>query len=371
MVIGVDIRDLKLAKTGQKTTLEELCKQFQQLEDSGHEFHFFDTNLPVYAGRNKFMLMIEHIRQQLWKQIMLPWKAWRKKCDIVYCNDYFAPYIHLGYKTVQVFHDAFFYEYPQYCNKIWLQLFKRISVPAARRSSFIITPTHYAKQRVHHFTRIPEEKIIAIHQGPKTLQVASSETEIPTWLPTLKGIPYLLHVGVLEKRKNIPTLLHAFKQLKDAGYPHQLVLAGKGNGKIHSDDTQQIKDTIQQLQLEKEVIMPGYLPDEVLGTLYQQASLYVFPSINEGFGIPILEAFQFGVPVIVANNTCLPEVGADAVITFDPFQPDDIFQKIMTVLQDPSLQQTMIQKGKQRLLDFNWKKTATTLLQVFEKAVQA
>jgi glycosyltransferase involved in cell wall biosynthesis len=377
MVIGVDIRDLKLAKTGQKTTLEELCKQFRLMEGPNHRFHFFDTSLPIYTGRNKFMLMVEHIRQQLWKQIMLPYKAWRKQCDIVYCNDYFAPYFHFGYKTVQVFHDAFFYEYPQYCNPIWLQLFKRIAVPAARRSAFIITPSEYAKQRVHHFTKIPLEKIVAIHQGPKTLKVLTGVSKelslinpLPEWLPTLKNIPYLLHVGVLEKRKNIPTLLQAFKLLKEAGYPHQLVLVGKGNGKVNSDDTQNILNTIKRLGLENEVVMPGYIADEDLSSVYENASLYIFPSINEGFGIPILEAFQHDLPVLVANNTCLPEVGSDAVVPFNPYDATDMVKKISLVLNDRQLQENMKQKGRDRLQAFNWEKTATQLLAVFEQAIR-
>lgn len=314
------------------------------------------------------MLIFEHIRQQVWKQVILPWKAWKKHCDIVYCNDYFAPFFHLNYKTVQVFHDALFYEYPQYCNAIWLKLFKGIAVPAARKSAFIITPTNYARERVHFFTKIPLERIVAIYQGPKTLEITNST--IPNWLPIQKSIPYLLHVGVFEKRKNIPTLLQAFKKLKEAGYPHQLVLVGKGNGKINSDDSIEIQKTIEQLALQDEIIMPGYLPDELLSVVYQNASLYVFPSINEGFGIPILEAFQFNLPVIVANNTCLLEVGADAVISFDPFKPEDIYQKMALVLNDKALQESMKQKARERLNHFSWHKTATELLAVFEKVVQ-
>lgn len=312
--------------------------------------------------------MLEHIRQQIWKQIILPWKAWQYDCDIIYCNDYFAPYFQFGYKTVQVFHDALFYEHPEFSNPIWLQLFKRIAVPSARKSAFIITPTLYARERVHHFTKIPLERIIAIYQGPKTLEMI--DTEIPHWLPTKKNIPYLLHVGVLEKRKNLPNLIRAFNKLKEAGFPHQLVLIGKGNGKIYSDDSMNIQMTINHLGLQDEIIMPGYIQDQLLSVLYQNASLYVFPSINEGFGIPILEAFQFKLPVIVANNTCLPEVGSDAVITFDPFDPEDIFQKIALVLKDQTLQETMKQKGVERLKQFSWNKTASSLLAVFEKAIQ-
>jgi len=317
------------------------------------------------------MLITEHIRQQLWKQIVLPYKAWRKKCDIVYCNDYFAPYIHLNYTTVQLFHDAFFFEYPEYCNRIWLQLFKRIAIPAAKRSAFIITPTAYAKQRVQHFTGIAPGKIIAIHQGPKTIPVSNIIAAIPDWLPTQQGLPYILHVGVLEKRKNLTSLLKAFQLFQQAGNTaFKLVLAGKGNGKMHSDDTVYILQTIRELQLQNEVIMPGYLPDELLSTVYKNATCYVFPSINEGFGIPILESFQFGVPVMVANNTCLPEVGANAVLSFDPYNIEDISEKMQLLVHDTALQKTLIEKGYERLKDFSWEKTAAALLEVFEKAAR-
>lgn len=312
--------------------------------------------------------MTEHIRQQLWKQIILPFKAWRKKCDIIYCNDYFAPYIHLNYTTVQLFHDAFFFEYPQYCNRIWLQLFKRIAIPAAKKSAFIITPTAYAKKRVEYFTGIPSEKIIAIHQGPKTIPSSTKPLLIPDWLPTQHGHPYLLHVGVLEKRKNLTTLLKAFQLFRQGGNEsYKLVLVGKGNGKIHSDDTENILQQVRDLQLQDHVIMPGYLPDEMLSVVYQQATCYVFPSINEGFGIPILEAFQFGIPVMVANNTCLPEVGADAVISFNPYNPQEIAQQINQLVSDASLRQTLIEKGYKRLQDYSWEKTALKLIEVFEQ----
>ncbi len=314
--------------------------------------------------------MAEHVRQQLWKQVILPYKAWRKKCDVVYCNDYFAPLIHLNYTTVQVFHDALFFEYPQYYNKIWLLLFKNIALPAAKRSAFIITPTHYAKQRVQHFTGIAPDKIIPIYHGPKTITEISDTASIPDWLPTQKGFRYILHVGVMEKRKNLPNLVLAYKQLKDAGYTDfKLVLTGKGNGKIHSDDTEQIMTIIRDNGLDDDVILPGYLPDELLGIVYRHAFLYVFPSINEGFGIPILEAFKFDLPVLVADNSCLPEVGGDAVLTFHPYNTSDIFEKIRSVIDNDHLREDLINKGRQRLQMFSWGKNAAELLSVFEKAV--
>lgn len=366
MTIGIDIRDLRFAETGQKTTLEEWCKQFKSPNFSAHTFHFFDTALSAYKGKNKLRLIIGHLQQQIWKQLILPWKAWRKKCDIVFCNDYFVPYFHWGFKTVQVFHDAFFFEYPHHYNRLWLKLFQCTAMPAARRSSFIVIPSHYALTKVQQHTGLPMEKLVTIYQAPKTWAAIPQDTP-PSWLP--KG-PYILHMGVLERRKNLPLLLQAFAQFRKHGnQQYTLVLGGKGNGKIFSDDTLQIMQTIQELNLQEDVILPGYIPEEQLPIVYQHAFMYVFPSLNEGFGIPVLEAFQFQVPVLVANNSCLPEIGGDAVLGFNPLDPADICAKMVSVANDPELRKELVAKGQERLRFFSWEKAAHQLMAVFTKAI--
>jgi glycosyltransferase involved in cell wall biosynthesis len=371
MIIGIDIMDLQLAHTGQRTTLEEICREFQSGTYSEHQFHYFQPSIPFYTGKNKLRVIFRHIRFHYWKQIQLPLKAWRKKCDIVYCNDFFAPLVHLNFKVVQIFHDASFYEHPELCNPIWLRLFRYLGIPAAKRSSFIIAPTNYAKNRIHQFIHLPIDKLITIYQAPKTLFPLSIAEEFPAHLRQLLHVPYILHVGVFEKRKNLPALIRAYKLLREAGYTqYKLVLVGKGNDKTYSDSTAEVMDAIQKTNLEKEVILTGYLSDKDLALIYARAFMYVFPSVNEGFGIPILEAFRFGLPVLVANNTCLPEVGGDAVLTFNPFNDQEICAQMKAVIDDPSLRQSLIQKGQQRLTFFSWKKTAAALLETCKKALE-
>jgi glycosyltransferase involved in cell wall biosynthesis len=111
------------------------------------------------------------------------------------------------------------------------------------------------------------------------------------------------------------------------------------------------------------------LPDAALTNLYTNALMYVFPSINEGFGIPILEAFSHNLPVLVANNTCLPEIGGDAVLQFDPYDRADISAKIKQVLNDDDLRKDFVDKGSKRLSLFSWHNTALQLVEVFKKAV--
>jgi glycosyltransferase involved in cell wall biosynthesis len=148
-----------------------------------------------------------------------------------------------------------------------------------------------------------------------------------------------------------------------------LVLVGKASNKKTLDDSAAITDAINQEQLSRDVVLTGYLNDAEVQVIYQKAKLYVFPSINEGFGIPVLEAFKYKVPVVIANNTCLPEVAGLGAKSFNPFEVTDIAQTITLLLNDEVLRQSFIEKGNAQLQNFSWEKTAESLMQLFKKAV--
>ncbi|MDQ1141145.1 glycosyltransferase family 4 protein [Pedobacter agri] len=366
IVVGIDIRDLKIAKTGTKTYLEEICKEFKKGK-SGFQFYFFDSPLPVYNGKNKVLKLVEHLRFFLWKQVMLPFLAAVNSCDVVFCTDFFVPYVNINFKTIPVFHDAFFWEYPEHYNKHWLKIFHHLGVNAAKKSPYVIAPTLYAKNRIAHFSTLIPEKIIVISEAPKTLP---QNEVLSTGLIRLKTKKFFLHIGTFEKRKNISSLVEALHKLHRQGYTdYSLVLCGQFSPKNDMDGGVDILNAIKKYNLGDYVIMPGYVNDHDLSWYYRNAELYLFPSVNEGFGLPILEAFQHQLPVIVANNTCLPEVGGNAVLTFDPFHVDELVEKIILIIADAQLRATLIENGNNRLAKFSWENTANELLAVF-KATQ-
>ncbi len=372
LTIGVDVRELRKAQTGIKTYLEELCREFKQMNTAELQFYFLDTAFPVYTSTNKIMKWAEHFRYQLWKQIILPVKAWSKSCDIVFCVDNCVPYIHLGYVTVPSIHDAFCFESPEQYGKLWLFIYKLTAIPGAQRSPLVVTATSYGKKQIAHFMKLNPDKLIVVPDGPKRVNYNTKDSASPSILNSLPITPgnYILHVGSMFKRKNLVALVNAFSEIKKAGYPQlKLVLAGSvSTHKVHTD-YDLILDTINKHGLQNDVITTSYLTDNQLGQLYNNALLYVFPSLNEGFGLPVLEAFEHDLPVLISNNTCLPEVGGDAVLQFDPFDTDAIFRSIKTVLDNPELQKEMIEKGRERLKDFSWEKTALQIVEVFKKAV--
>lgn len=370
LVIGVDIRDLRVSKTGTKTYLEELCHEFKTLQSEDIQFRFIDSSLPVYSGSNKLLKLAEHLKYQLWKQIGLPLKALFNRCDIVFCTDNFVPLVHLGYETIPVFHDAFFFENPENYGRVWLNIYKKTALPAAKRSAFVITPTFYAQRQIHHFTGIPFEKLSVVYEAPKSGD--DSNSPYPSILEklNLKPSAYLLHVGAMFKRKNLPFLIKAFANIKKEHPELKLVLAGPKTVSASENDFDNIKNTITSAGLENEVLLPGYLADAELSQLYNCAIAYLFPSLNEGFGIPVLEAFKHGLPTLVANNTCLPEVGGDAVIKFDPFDETDLFNKLKMVLDNQQLRAEMISKGAERLNEFSWPRAALQLIDIFKQAAR-
>lgn len=368
LVIGIDVRDLRIAKTGAKTYLEEILNEFKN-DDHGCEIKFLDFPFPVYVGRNKFLKLVEHLRFFFWKQVALPIKAWLNNCDVLFCTDYFVPYIHLGYKPIPMFYDAFFYEYPEQCNPLWLKMFNTLGLASAKRAPYVITLSEYSKTRLIHYTDLDPHKIIPIHLAPKKTAARKTDLDFtPAFkTPTPK---FILHVGVLEKRKNLVRLIEAFKRLRDSGHTdYSLVFVGQPSSKDELDGSPEILAAIQREKLEDFVMMPGYASDDELAYFYKYAALYVFPSLNEGFGLPVLEAFHHQLPVLVSDNTCLPEVGGDAVLCFDPFNTEDISLKIQKVIDDPKLRENLIKRGNERLKLFSWEKNATELVKIFKRAV--
>jgi glycosyltransferase involved in cell wall biosynthesis len=372
--VAVDIRDLQIAASGARSYLQSLVIELKK-EHPGFIFYFLDTTTKAYTG-NHFLLKIkEQLSYFFWKQIILPYKSKALGCQVLFCSDFMVPYFSLGIKTIPVFHDAFFWEYPQHYNKYWLLFFRNLGLAAAKKAAFVVTPTQYASNQLAKYTGIPQSKIIAIGEAPKTIEnqnkdYQNKENQVSATTQNILNTDYILHVGTLEKRKNIPALIRAFKMVKQSGFPNlKLVLVGKASNKVTLDDSAVITDAINQEQLSRDVVLTGYLNDDQVQAIYQKAKLYVFPSINEGFGIPVLEAFKYKVPVVIANNTCLPEVAGLGAKSFNPFEVTDIAQTITLLLNDEALRQSYIEKGNAQLHNFSWEKTGQSLMQLFKKAV--
>ena len=366
ITIGIDCRDLLKATTCTKTYLYELIEQFKQLPPTTVRFVYLHDPLPVPKGKSYFHKFLEHFFFFTWKQIVLPVKAYFNGCDIVFCTDYFLPLIKLRFKTVVVFHDAFFWEYPTHYNKIWLQLFHLIAVRGAKKSSRIIVPSNYSLSTISKYLKLPKERFRVVYEAGKTLEEKTQGQESDL-IKGLNGHPYFLHVGAFNKHKNLVRLIEAFALVIKAN-PQQsiyLILAGQAGGSVFSDDSSAIKETIKKYELTSNVILSGYISNEDLVSLYKNALVYVFPSFNEGFGLPALEAMNFQLPVIAANNTCLPEICKEGAIYFDPFNASEMATQMGLLLNNESERKRIIEKQKSIIVNYDWRNSANEIVQVF------
>ena len=367
--VAVDVRDLQISASGARSYLESVIIEFKK-EHPGFAFYFLDATTNAYTGNHFLLKLKEQLSYFLWKQFVLPYQAKQLGCRVLFCSDFMVPYFSLGIKTIPVFHDAFFWEYPEHYNKYWLLVFRNLGLAAAKKSAYVVTPTQYASNQLVKYTGINSNKIQVIGEAPKTIDTSISQNETTAIVKQILNLDYILHVGTLEKRKNLVALIQAFKIVRENGFPNlKLVLVGKASNKITLDDSSAIKEAIMQQQLTNDVILTDYLCDADVQQLYQKAKLYVFPSINEGFGIPVLEAFKYQVPVVIANNTCLPEVAGQGAKSFNPFSVKEMANAISTLLKDEALRQSYIEKGNAQLQNFSWDKTAGALMQLFKKAV--
>ena len=367
--VAVDVRDLQISASGARSYLESVIIEFKK-EHPGFAFYFLDATTKAYTGNHFLLKLKEQLSYFLWKQFVLPYQAKQLGCRVLFCSDFMVPYFSLGIKTIPVFHDAFFWEYPEHYNKYWLLFFRNLGLAAAKKSAYVVAPTAYASNQLAKYTGINPNKIQVIGEAPKTIATLISQNETTAIVKQILNLDYILHVGTLEKRKNLVALIQAFKIVRENGFPNlKLVLVGKASNKITLDDSSAIKEAIMQQQLTNDVILTDYLCDAEVQQLYQKAKLYVFPSINEGFGIPVLEAFKYQVPVVIANNTCLPEVAGQGAKSFNPFSVNEMANAISTLLKDEPLRQSYIEKGNAQLQNFSWDKTAGALMQLFKKAV--
>jgi len=231
----------------------------------------------------------------------------------------------------------------------------------------VLAVSNATKEDIVKNFKTASEKIVVTYEGldvdlSKTKDLTGSE-EIPKEYGISK--PYLLYVSSMYPHKNVARLAEAFKIIKK-DKDIQLVLVGKVSY-FSKRARNEVKEILGE-DLSKEVIFPnfqrddGYLPDEDLYYFYKNAALYVFPSLKEGFGLPLLEAMTHRLPVCASNISCMPEIGGEAVYYFNPYDPKDMAEKIIGLLGDEKLQKSLVEKGLNQTKKFSWEKMARETL---------
>lgn len=296
----------------------------------------------------------------------------KEKLDVIHST---SPHsrIPTGYrgKCIVTFHDLSIYKIPQCYPKISGVKEKATYSLMAKKADKIIAVSRSTKKDIEEIFKIPSEKIDVIYSGLDKRFFDESRITSQKVLEKY-GITkkYILFLGTLEPSKNITRLLEAFAKFKEKSNPsvggenekfdYQLVLAGK-RGWL----SQEYLRTIKDLGLNKNVIFTGYVVGDELVPLFRNSQFFIMPSLYEGFGMTVLEAFATGTPAIISKVSSLPEIAEDAAFYVNPMNTDELAEAMLRFSQDENLRKEFKEKGLEQVKKFDWQKTARETLEIY------
>ncbi len=303
------------------------------------------------------------LQRILWEQAALPVYLKRKQPKSIYHSPgYILPRWAPG-PMVATIHDLVPLQHPEWSQRESVAYFKLALPPTLKRAQAIIAVSETVKQDILDRFPIHPGKIHVVYHGirpgfrpihaPQVLEAVALRYRLPG--------QFLLFVGNMEPRKNLEGLLQAYALLRQrSGTTAKLVVAGREAWKY-----QRVYQTVHTLGLTDAVQFLGYVPDEDLPALYNLATLFVFPSLYEGFGLPVLEAMACGTPAVIGNTGALPEIAGNAALLVPPHDADALATAIQQLLLNQELRHTLTAKGLERARTFSWSQAAADILHVY------
>lgn len=376
MRIGIDIRNIGKKRTGDEAVFLNLVRNLAKIDSENEYFLFTDiTDTPIIQfmgvrlgieGKENFKII------SLKTSNKFTWNFWtlsnylRKNPVDIYHTQYILPFfVPKKIKLITHIHDVSFLVYPQHIRPLDLFFLKTLIPRSIRKASKVLTVSDFSKDEIMKYYKTPAEKIAVIPNAVGgNFEREFSEEELGA-IRKRYDLPekYLLYVGTLQPRKNIPFLIEVFARLKDKLPDYKLVLVGSRSA--HNYDSR-IEEAIAKHELSGRVLFPGYVESAELPALYRLAALFVFPSLYEGFGIPLLETFAAGTPAVAAGIPSLREVGGDASIYFDPLSLDKAAEIIYNAIDSPEMRRQAVDSGKSRIAFYSWRRSAEKLLDIYK-----
>ncbi|ABW67773.1 glycosyltransferase family 4 protein [Desulfosudis oleivorans] len=372
MKIGINALYLLPGKVGgSETYIRNLVKHLDLLGGDNTYFIFINKeSIGVFpeTSRIKTVLCPIHAASRpiriLWEQCILPFQIKKYNIDAVLSAGMTAPFF-CPARSILTILDLQHINQPQNFSRFHLFFLRSIIYLSAKTADGIMTISEHVKQDIVKFYKIRPEKIavgyLAVQHNIFTPAAGKDDLAIRAKY----GLPerYILYAAALLPHKNHERLLTAFKAVKDKIPGKKLVFTGAWN-----QGYDKVANTISALDLKKDVIMLGWLPFEEISAVFRGAELFVYPTLHEGFGLPILEAMASGVPVVCSKIEPLIEVSGDASMFVDPLDPADIANGILSVLTQNHLREHLVEKGAKRARQFTWEATAQTTLVFLNRA---
>ncbi len=362
MNIAIDVHTLGSRAGGNETYFQHLVQGLAATPSDDHYtlFYTHPEALSAAGGDPRFRFVRIAQNAYLRNAISLPRRVAELKPDLFHCQYARPPLVRS--KVVVTIHDIAFEHYPEHFHPLEVLRLKLQVRSTARSAEHILTVSQAAARDISALYKIPAGKITVASPGvskrfhPREKQ--SSQAEIVRRFSIAP--PFLLYVGRIQARKNLPRLVEAFARVKRSARDLRLAIVGKQDWQ-----SKDLSPIVRGFRLEDSVVVPGYLTGDDLPIFYNAAEAFVFPSIFEGFGLPVVEAMASALPVVTSRGSALGEIAGDAAMLVDPSSVDSIAEGIEQVLFDAELRRRLVERGLGRASQFTVERFVATVRQVY------
>ncbi len=378
MKIGIDVTAAITQGGGIGRYTRELIYALTAV-DPRTDYHFFSAKQadaapvpnPIPKAKNVTVHLAplsERWLYRLWYRLRLPLPVqWvTGSVDLFHSPDFVLPPVSGNIPTLLTVHDLSFIHYPDTFPAKLVSYLNRVVPWSINRATHILADSQATKTDLLSLWQVTEEKVTVLYSGVhehfQPVTDAARQTAVRQKYK-IGEAPYILAVGTVQPRKNYQMLIQAFRPVADS-QPHHLVIAG-GRGWLYYE----MMAEVERQGLSGRVHFVGFVADEDLPTLYSAADLFVFPSLYEGFGLPLLEAMGCGVPVISSNASSLPEVAGGAAVQLSPHELDEWTAVMNQILSDPAERARLVALGFQQVRRFSWLQSARQLCQIYARLV--
>jgi glycosyltransferase involved in cell wall biosynthesis len=368
MKIGVEGRTLQGRRYGVARYLQNLLRELAAIDEENEYVVYLSEPIePLeFASENLATQLIEGWPSLSWRHLGLPRAMRSGGIDLHFSPSYFLPLIKVC-PYVVVVHDLTFKVHPEWFARDWRMRFGSLFWGAVGRAERIITVSEHSRSDIVRLLGVEPERVTAIPEAADKLFRPVRDEASLREVRSIFGLPpgFVFTVGAIHTRRNLERLIEALSMAREAtGVDVFLLIAGTPAPFSPPVD---IAGTAERCGLSGRVRHVEYVSDEELLLLYNACGLFAYPSIYEGFGLPVIEAMACGTPVVCSNVTSIPEVAGDAALYFDPEKTEEIAETISLALTDAGLRKRLEMAGPERASLFSWKRTAAETLEVFKE----
>lgn len=357
-------------KHGMDFVALETIRELQKI-DHENEYFIFVSPGPDHCLNESDNMHIVELRcpsYPLWEQVALPRAVARVRPDLLHCTSNTAP-VKCPVPLVLTLHDIIFLEKRQSSSRSLYQEmgwhYRRLVVPRIlSECRKIITVSNFECNRIREVLNLPKDRLTAVYNGysPHFRQMPPAPEIVHKYVPS---DDYLFFLGNTDPKKNTPRVLKAYGlYLRQSKHKRPLLIADLKeeaiDGILSAEGIKEVKPYLS---------FPGYIPNADLAALYNGAFAFLYPSLRESFGIPMLESMACGTPVIAGNTSAMPEIAGEGALLADPLDENDIARKILLLEEDDTFYQQQVDYGLERVKLFSWRKSAEALLKIYKEII--